>query len=284
MFKSIFIAVYILLAMVTTIASVIGLIFSGDWHGYLGVFLTSGPVSIMLTRLMILKDKARTGASLLPLLFLAVVGLGLSFYGWQFEQTHLALLCLGVVMAGLLVGYIFGYSKLDRSGSKLVVGDTMPGFELKDVDGASITSASFTGSPAILIFYRGNWCPLCVAQVKEMVENYDQLKKMGARVVFVSPQSQEHTISLATQFGVSGVEFMQDAHNKAAEALGIESKFGTPVGMKSMGYDSDTVLPTVVITDDNGLVVWTHETDNYRVRPEPETYLAVLKEMGLKPA
>ena len=41
-------------------------------------------------------------------------------------------------------------------------------------------------------------------------------------------------------------------------------------------FDSDTVLPTVIITDKGGRVLWTHETDNYRIRPEPDVYLAVL--------
>ena len=51
--------------------------------------------------------------------------------------------------------------------------------------------------------------------------------------------------------------------------------------MQALGYDSDTVMPTVIITDREGRVVWTDETDNYRVRPEPETFLQVLREHDL---
>lgn len=75
---------------------------------------------------------------------------------------------------------------------------------------------------------------------------------------------------------------MQDAGNEAAKTLGIDARFGTPMGMQAFGYDSHTVLPTVIITDASGLVIWTDETDNYRVRPDPETYLKVLKEAGIK--
>lgn len=53
------------------------------------------------------------------------------------------------------------------------------------------------------------------------------------------------------------------------------------MGMQMLGYDSDTVLPTVIITDKDGRIVWTHETDNYRVRPEPDTYLEVLRRHGV---
>jgi len=44
-----------------------------------------------------------------------------------------------------------------------------------------------------------------------------------------------------------------------------------------MGYDTEAPMPTVIITDANGRVHWADETDNYRVRPEPETFLKVLK-------
>ena len=47
-----------------------------------------------------------------------------------------------------------------------------------------------------------------------------------------------------------------------------------------LGYDSETVLPTIIITNTNtkGHILWAHETDNYRIRPEPDTFLKVLRE------
>ena len=52
-------------------------------------------------------------------------------------------------------------------------------------------------------------------------------------------------------------------------------------GLQALGYASDTVMPTVVITAPGGRILWADETDNYRVRPEPDTYLAVLRRGGL---
>ena len=48
--------------------------------------------------------------------------------------------------------------------------------------------------------------------------------------------------------------------------------------MELLGYDPDTVLPTVIITDASGKIIFVDLTDNYRVRPEPETFIQVLKE------
>jgi hypothetical protein len=54
------------------------------------------------------------------------------------------------------------------------------------------------------------------------------------------------------------------------------------MGMQMMGYDSETVLPTVIITSKDGKVIWTHET-NYRIRPEPDVYLEVLRRHKIVP-
>ncbi len=66
-----------------------------------------------------------------------------------------------------------------------------------------------------------------------------------------------------------------------ARQLGIDSAWGIPTGLQALGYASDTVMPTGVITAPGGRILWADETDNYRVRPEPGTYLEVLRREGL---
>jgi hypothetical protein len=39
-------------------------------------------------------------------------------------------------------------------------------------------------------------------------------------------------------------------------------------------------MPTVVVTDAGGRILFADQTDNYRVRPEPSTFLAVLDRSG----
>jgi hypothetical protein len=46
--------------------------------------------------------------------------------------------------------------------------------------------------------------------------------------------------------------------------------------MGMMGYESDTVMPTAVLTDASGTVIFADLTDNYRVRPEPQIFLDIL--------
>ena len=74
---------------------------------------------------------------------------------------------------------------------------------------------------------------------------------------------------------------MIDEDNQAARILGIEALQGTPKGLEVLGYESDTVLPTAILTNQQGEVIYTDQTDNYRVRPEPETFIEVFQKAGV---
>ena len=68
--------------------------------------------------------------------------------------------------------------------------------------------------------------------------------------------------------------------NQVAESLGIAVRNGVPIGLPG-GYSPDTVLPTLVVTNENGTIVFSDQTDNYRVRPEPDVFLAILRRSGV---
>ena len=114
-----------------------------------------------------------------------------------------------------------------------------------------------------------------MAQIKEIAEQYQELEKRGVQTVLISPQSHKNTASLARKFQV-GFHFLVDKENQVAKQFMIEGKNGLPMGFQILGYDSDTVLPTVIITDKKGEIVFADLTDNYRVRPEPSTFFSII--------
>ena len=107
-----------------------------------------------------------------------------------------------------------------QDGTDVNKGDLLPEFLLMDLNGNVVSSNNYQGKTAIYLFYRGNWCPLCMAQVKELVRYYKQLEKRGVSTVLISPQPQSHSQSLADKYDVS-FDFMVDKDNLAAEKLGI---------------------------------------------------------------
>jgi peroxiredoxin len=276
MSKSLYVSFFMMLAMAITVFAVIELVSTQDYLTWGGVLLTTGPVLVVLMWIMTFKNVARTSTRFPTLIVMGVIGVIFASRGYVLGGDPLAPVCAGAGFLGFLF-YDYWYSSLYRAGSQLKVGQALPGFELKDVPGNTVTSTSLTDKTTVWIFYRGNWCPLCMAQIKELAAQYRQLGELGVRVALISPQPHKFTRGLAKRFDVA-FDFLTDENNRAARSLGIAHAHGLPMGMQALGYASETVLPTVIITEAGGRILWLHETDNYRVRPEPDTYLAVLRE------
>jgi peroxiredoxin len=187
-------------------------------------------------------------------------------------------LVVGVVLPLI---YIHWYSRFGhRAAGTLAVGQDLPAFTLEDIDGESRSSAELVATPALWVFFRGNWCPFCVAQIREVAAQYRELSARGVEVILVSPQPQTHTRDLARRFDVP-MRFLTDRDNQTARLLGILAPGGLPMGMQVLGYDADVPLPTVFITAAGGRIVYSDLTENYRIRPQPAEFIAALERVGI---
>ena len=207
-----------------------------------------------------------------------VVTMAMSFrYGQAAGAIHV---WAGITLLAWLV-YLRWYSVFrGRDAQALQVGAVLPEFRLESLEGHVVSSENFKAKPHLLVFYRGNWCPFCAAQIEELAAAYKRLEEKGISVILISPQSIKKNQALAARFDVPMV-FLRDRHNAAAKQLGILHEWGTPMGMQVLGYESDTVLPTVVLTNEQGQIVFSDQTDNYRVRPEPKVFEAILQKSGM---
>jgi peroxiredoxin len=283
--KSIYISAYVTCLAIASGHAAYGIAQQGLESIWSGVLIAVLPSFLFFVRLFV-TPVARTSANLYYILIYAVLGSAIALYLSQNSQQTLfaALYSLGLGVTGGLI-YIFWYSRLDRSNSdQLNNGNTLPSFTLThgndELKGQTWQSSELQNHPALLLFFRGNWCPLCMAQIKEVAAHYQQLEAMGVKVYLVSPQPEAQTQTLAKKFNVK-YHFMVDKDNAAAKILGIEAKHGTPKGLEALGYESDTVLPTVIMTDQKGKIIFNDQTDNYRVRPEPETFIEEFEKHGI---
>ncbi|GAB5604280.1 peroxiredoxin family protein [Sideroxyarcus sp. TK5] len=282
--KSIFISNYMMAIMGITGYAGWMLYQGAAAMAWTGVLLTTVPILSVIMRAMLLKDLARTSAHFPLLNLLGVAGVGAAGFAWSVQGADGLAPALAAAAWGAFLLYAYWFSVYGgrTANMKLVVGAPLPDFSVRNTKGEMVNSRSLTDKPAIIIFYRGNWCPFCMAQLKELAERYKEINRLGVRIAMISPQPHTNTVGIAKKFHIElSFEFLTDEDNAAARRLGIEHPHGLPMGMQMLGYDSDTVLPTVIITDKNGKIVWTHETDNYRVRPEPDTYLEVLRKHGV---
>lgn len=220
---------------------------------------------------------ARTAAVLKPIFVLNVLGaVALLLSGNRELLPWVYVLVVGCIGNA---AYQFWYSSFGRTASQhLTVGNQLPDIILESTAGEEVRVRAIPGS-LLVMFYRGNWCPLCMAQIQEVADQYKELAARGVQTVLVSSQPEANTASLAAKFHVP-FRFLVDRDNRVARQLGILAINGTPMGMQALGYGNDAAMPTVILTDASKQIIFCDETENYRVRPEPATFLAVLDRAG----
>lgn len=269
--KSIFISIFPVFALYVVIQYTWNLIQEGFSFQSTGMIIAAIPVVIFFAGLF-LKPVARTKRYLNIYTNLIGIGFVVSMIGNTYESIDKAQV-LGLLLIIGWVLYLTWYSVfIKRDTTALKVGEKLPNVALENAQKETIHVTDFLGNPTIYLFYRGNWCPLCMAQIKEIVDQYKTLEERGVQTVFISPQPHKFSENLSKKYGLQ-FHFLTDADNAAAKQLGILSKNGIPFGFQALGYDSDTVLPTVVITDKEGTIQFVDLTDNYRVRPEPDFFM-----------
>lgn len=266
-FKSLFISGFPVFALVTFIKTILNFSYT---ISDIGLLISSISI-IAFFSLLFIKPVARTSKNLNFYSTLIVIGFVLNLF--NFEQKSL-LLSIGLALGWL--AYLTWYSSFySRNTSILEIGKTLPNFTLENGDKKEVSLNNLSGDFKIFIFYRGNWCPLCMAQIKEVVHQYKELEKRNIDMVLISSQPHKFTKSLAKKHKVP-FHFLVDKKNQYANEIGILHKNGLPAGFQVLGFNSDVVLPTVIITDKNNKIIFADLTDNYRVRPEPETFIKII--------
>ena len=151
-----------------------------------GPLLVNVPILVLLGWLVSL-GPARTSphlplATLCAWLGAAVTLLGTLSLG---DPRWLAWLYTGLGLLGLCA-YLFWYSPLQRDAADGPrPGQLLPPLAFRDLEGRPVSTTSLHGAPAVMLFFRGNWCPVCMAQVRELARRRPQLERRGARIILV---------------------------------------------------------------------------------------------------
>jgi peroxiredoxin len=131
--------------------------------------------------------------------------------------------------------------------------------------------------PVVLLFYRGNWCPVCNRHLSELEENLDHIYKKGARVIAVSPEKPELMTKTVKKTKASfTLLYDKDYHiSEAFEVAYIPEKplpkrFSQLSGegfAKAQVEESEKLpIPATFIIDTSGKIVWRHVDSDYKNR------------------
>ena len=159
----------------------------------------------------------------------------------------------------------------------LRTGQPLPDFSAVDEKGDPVSSSQLIGSPAVLLFVRGSWCPFCSRQVENLTRNYKEIAQSGARLILLTPQPLETTRRVADFFEVE-FEFWLDESMHVAKQLGLLLPAGVPDDYRKE-YGEDTIWPASLVTDAEGIIRYSGISKFIVDRPNPEKLLNVVKNL-----
>ena len=169
-------------------------------------------------------------------------------------------------------------------------GSRLPDGELLDVAGEPATLAeTLGGKPAVIVFYRGGWCPYCnIALRTYQAQLVPALAERGISLIAISPQTPDGSLS-AKESKELTFTVLSDPGNQIAGQLGILTapSDGTRAAQLQLGLDLTQVnadgttalpMPTVVIADADGVIRWIDVHLDYTTRTEPGQVLQAVTE------
>ena len=167
-------------------------------------------------------------------------------------------------------------------------GDLLEPFTLDDANGTPVTLEQLVANgPAVIVFYRGGWCPYCNLALRTYQhELLPQLGAFGARLVAISPQSPDQSLSTVEK---AHLEFtvLSDPGSRLADKIGIAFDQADDVlaAQRQLGLDLTAVnaegavrlpRPTVLIVDQKHVVRFVDVQPDYTARTEVADIIAAL--------
>jgi peroxiredoxin Q/BCP len=123
------------------------------------------------------------------------------------------------------------------------VGDPAPDFELDGTEGRFRLS-DHRGERVVLLFYPGDFTPVCTRQFCSYAERAEDMSSLGATVVGISSQDVDSHLKFRDEKDVP-VPLLADTDKKVAKAFGASAPV---VGTRR----------AVVIVDADGVVAYRH--------------------------
>lgn len=200
-------------------------------------------------------------------------------------------LAMQILIVALLV--FFGETRIDATPltpfeiSPILIGSSIPEADLKDQNGNPVNlKQEIAKKPAIMIVYRGGWCPICNTHFGQLHEVLQQATKNGWQILAVSPDKPEFLEKTAEKQSLDYL-LLSDSDMSFSKALGIAFKVDDATIEKYKEYKIDLELasgmkhhllpvPSVFVVDTAGIIKFSYVNPDYKIRLAPGVLQAVL--------
>lgn len=178
----------------------------------------------------------------------------------------------------------------------LVAGDEAPRFVVQTVESELFDfNPRQLEKPAVVLVFRGGWCPYCNVYLSEMRHVVPEIRDLGIDVLFLSgdrPELLYASLEDQAQEDIAGLDYtiLSDADAQAAIALGIAFKAAQRtvnyVNKKGDGYRESSMerhgvlpVPAVFAVGTDGVIAYSFVNPDYKTRLPADELLAVAREL-----
>ena len=182
----------------------------------------------------------------------------------------------------------FGWLLLGSTilAAPLAPGDPVPQGSLRNGAGGVIElAAALAGKPAVLVFYRGGWCPYCTRHLEALADVLPLLEQRGIQMIAISPDRPE---VIRNQDTTPGLTLLSDSSMTVSQAFDLA--FQVPadlvrkyrdeyqIDLEASSGETHHLLPhpAVYVVDAAGVIRFAHVNTDYRQRLDPGAIVSAL--------
>jgi peroxiredoxin len=185
---------------------------------------------------------------------------------------------VGYLLGGVAIVLAFMFllatatSGLPKKKTAVSVGATAPDFTATDANGREFRLSDLRGRPVLMKFYRGYWCPYCVAELEQLNRFASDFEKIGVSLIAVSSDRVDELEPFARKHKWQ-IRLLADPTLAIHQLYNVQSRKFAP----RRGPFRDLAIPTTILIDKDDRVLWLEQSTNFRVRPQADTVLARAK-------
>ncbi|MDX2172008.1 MAG: peroxiredoxin-like family protein [Bacteroidota bacterium] len=177
----------------------------------------------------------------------------------------------------LLLSVAFNFLNAQTYPTGLVVNDKAPEFTAKDQNNKSVTLTNLIKKgPIVIVFYRGEWCPYCNKQLKNLEDSLTLIVKKGATLIAITPETRENVDKTITKTKLTYSVLSDDSlkiMNAYKVAFTLDAKttekykgYGISLNERNGSNGNNLPVPAVYVINKEGKITYSYFDKDYRNR------------------
>ncbi len=197
-------------------------------------------------------------------MFDATVGAGVALAAAGWALGGISIVAVTAILVGAL-WFLVSRRELSLVGSRrlgLRKGDPLPAFSVLTTEGKPVTERDLIArAPALLVLYRGWWCPSSKSQLDELIRGYERLSKAGLRIYAGSVDGPAEAGPLQQRVG-DKVTILCCVSQSLLDEVGVRDVRGAPWYDRLLyGASRQHIsMPAALVIDRSGRIVFAYRS------------------------